>query len=161
MSRMARSTIRSSLTTCRTIFFDPNSSAARRTYFEKFRAPTGWKRFRSRLVKILVAWPSAMACSPIRFVVLMLRLALRHCRAKDGSWWPEWSEWLVARSNGWIAPPATCKTTHWGGRNLIPRIKFYPALLPCSRQISAIGTPPSAWRRIARIWGSLYLVIFI
>jgi len=25
----------------------------------------------------------------------------------------------------------------------------------------ATGTPPSAWRRTARIWGSLYLAIFI
>ena len=29
--------------------------------------------------------------------------------------------------------------------------------MPCSRQSSATGTPPSAWRKIARIWGSLYL----
>jgi hypothetical protein len=34
-------------------------------------------------------------------------------------------------------------------------------LIPCSRQSSATGTPPSAWRKIARIRGSLYLVIFI
>lgn len=33
--------------------------------------------------------------------------------------------------------------------------------MPCSRHKSATGTPPSAWRRVARIWGSLYLVIFI
>ncbi len=34
-------------------------------------------------------------------------------------------------------------------------------LIACSRHSSQTGTPPSAWRRIARIWGSLYLVIFI
>ena len=34
-------------------------------------------------------------------------------------------------------------------------------LIACSRHSSQTGTPPSAWRRIVRIWGSLYLVIFI
>ncbi len=34
-------------------------------------------------------------------------------------------------------------------------------LIACSRHSSDTGTPPSARRRIARIWGSLYLVIFI
>ncbi|KMK65257.1 transposase family protein [Puniceibacterium sp. IMCC21224] len=29
--------------------------------------------------------------------------------------------------------------------------------MPCSRQSSATGTPPSAWRSIARIWGSCIL----
>lgn len=32
---------------------------------------------------------------------------------------------------------------------------------PCSRQSSATRTPPSVLRRIASIWGSLYLVIFL
>lgn len=34
-------------------------------------------------------------------------------------------------------------------------------IMPCSLQNSATDTPTSAWRRIARIWGSLYIVIFI
>ena len=34
-------------------------------------------------------------------------------------------------------------------------------LIACSWHSSQTGTPPSPWRRIARIWGSLYLVIFI
>jgi polyhydroxyalkanoate synthase len=24
---------------------------------------------------------------------------------KPGSWWPEWSEWIAARSSGKVAPP--------------------------------------------------------
>ena len=34
-------------------------------------------------------------------------------------------------------------------------------LIACSWHSSQTGTLPSLWRRIARIWGSLYLVIFI
>ena len=34
-------------------------------------------------------------------------------------------------------------------------------LIACSWHSSQTGTPPSPWRRIARIWRSLYLVIFI
>src|SRR5690606_8730713 len=33
--------------------------------------------------------------------------------------------------------------------------------MPCSRQSCATGTPPSAWRRIAMICASLYLLFFI
>src|SRR5271170_627874 len=33
--------------------------------------------------------------------------------------------------------------------------------MPCSRHSSATATPPSAWRKIARIWASLYLDSFI
>ena len=34
-------------------------------------------------------------------------------------------------------------------------------LIPCSRHNSGTGKPPSAWRRIARIYGSVNLLIFI
>jgi hypothetical protein len=34
-------------------------------------------------------------------------------------------------------------------------------LIPCSRHRSGIGTPPSAWRRIAMIWASANLLFFI
>jgi hypothetical protein len=33
--------------------------------------------------------------------------------------------------------------------------------MPCSRHRSGTGTPPSACRKIARIWGSLNLLVFI
>ena len=36
-----------------------------------------------------------------------------------------------------------------------------PCTTRCSWHSSQTGTPPSPWRRIARIWRSLYLVIFI
>ena len=44
--------------------------------------------------------------------------------------------------------------------NIVSQYSAGPCI-PCSRHSSETGTPPSAWRRIARIWGSLYLVIFI
>jgi hypothetical protein len=44
--------------------------------------------------------------------------------------------------------------------NIVSQYSASPCI-PCSQHSSETGTPLPAWRRIARIWGALYLVIFI
>ena len=44
---------------------------------------------------------------------------------KDGSWWPEWSEWLSSRSTGWVSPPGIA-----GGYGAFPDAPGTYVLMP-------------------------------
>jgi hypothetical protein len=55
---------------------------------------------------------------------------------------------------------ALCRTTRCRLSNSAAQYSAGQCIA-CARHSSETGTPPSACRRIARIWGSLYLVIFI